>query len=146
METSSIAQRVIFKAPFSPARFHSSRARSVSRTNCRASNSNEVSNLATVVAISTSMYVASVMPIQAAEEVMQLAAQDNRFGAITFVFVPAIAWVLFNILGPASRQMEAMTAGQPKKAVPRATNRAPAIKKAPVKRAPVKKPVLARRK
>lgn len=99
----------------------------------------KVSELATGVAVSTSLLLAAT-PVQAAQEVAQLAAQDNRLGAVAFIFVPAIAWVLFNILGPASRQFDAMSAGKPKPAAPRSAGRAPAAKKAPARKAaPAKK-------
>jgi photosystem II PsbY protein len=45
---------------------------------------------------------------EAAEEVAQLAASDNRFLIIATLFVPAVAWVLFNILGPALNQLKNM--------------------------------------
>lgn len=107
--------------------------------------------MATGVAVSTSLLLAAT-PVQAAQEVAQLAAQDNRLGAVAFIFVPAIAWVLFNILGPASRQLDAMSAGKPKPVTPRSAGRAPAAKKSaarksPARKAPVKKkPVLAKKR
>ncbi|GMH32439.1 hypothetical protein BSKO_00273 [Bryopsis sp. KO-2023] len=45
----------------------------------------------------------------AAQEVAQLAAGDNRLGALLFLLVPALGWVLFNIGGPASRQLDDMS-------------------------------------
>ena len=41
----------------------------------------------------------------AATEVAQLAASDNRIGAIATLFVPAIGWVLFNMLQPTLNQV-----------------------------------------
>ena len=41
----------------------------------------------------------------AAQEVAQLAAGDNRFGIIATLFLPVIGWVLFNIGGPALNQL-----------------------------------------
>lgn len=46
---------------------------------------------------------------EAADQVAQLAASDNRLGAILFLVVPALGWVLFNIGGPASRQLDDMS-------------------------------------
>ena len=36
---------------------------------------------------------------EAAQQVADLAASDNRFGTIALLAVPVIGWVLFNILG-----------------------------------------------
>ncbi|EFN55287.1 hypothetical protein CHLNCDRAFT_134219 [Chlorella variabilis] len=45
---------------------------------------------------------------EAAMEVANIAAGDNRFGTIAFLAVPALGWVLFNILGPLQNQLDAM--------------------------------------
>ena len=45
---------------------------------------------------------------QAANEVSQLAAGDNRLLILGVVFVPALGWVAFNILGPALNQLANM--------------------------------------
>lgn len=42
----------------------------------------------------------------AAQEVAQLAAGDNRIGIIATLFIPVIGWVGFNILGPALNQLK----------------------------------------
>jgi photosystem II PsbY protein len=56
----------------------------------------------------------------AATEVAQLADSDGRLAAILTLFVPAVGWVLFNILGPAQRQLQSMaSADAPKKATKR---------------------------
>ena len=44
----------------------------------------------------------------AASEVSELAAGDNRFGIILVLGLPVIGWVLFNILGPAKAQLDNM--------------------------------------
>eukprot|EP00250_Pteridium_aquilinum_P016388 c23081_g1_i1 orf=146-952(+) len=44
----------------------------------------------------------------AAQQVMELAAADNRGAAILIPLVPAIGWVLFNILQPALNQFDRM--------------------------------------
>ncbi|CAL5228944.1 g12175 [Coccomyxa viridis] len=41
----------------------------------------------------------------AAQEVMQLAASDNRVGIIATLFLPVVGWVAFNIGGPALNQL-----------------------------------------
>jgi photosystem II PsbY protein len=41
----------------------------------------------------------------AATEVAQLAASDNRVGVIATLFVPALGWVGFNMLQPAKNQV-----------------------------------------
>ena len=45
---------------------------------------------------------------QAASEVAQLAAGDNRLGIIATLALPAIGWVAFNIGGPALNQLANM--------------------------------------
>ncbi len=45
---------------------------------------------------------------QAATELAQVAASDNRFGTIALLFVPALGWVGFNILQPAFNQLNRM--------------------------------------
>jgi photosystem II PsbY protein len=46
---------------------------------------------------------------QAAQELGQIAAgSDNRLGLLAVLFVPAIGWVAFNILGPALNQYQNM--------------------------------------
>lgn len=47
----------------------------------------------------------------AAQEVMQLAASDNRGNLLLLPLVPAIGWVLFNILRPALNQINRMRGG-----------------------------------
>ena len=45
---------------------------------------------------------------QAASEVAQLAAGDNRVGIIATLALPALGWVAFNIAGPALNQLANM--------------------------------------
>ncbi|KAL4420163.1 hypothetical protein ABPG77_008299 [Micractinium sp. CCAP 211/92] len=45
---------------------------------------------------------------QAAMEVANIAASDNRFGTIALLAVPVLGWVGFNILGPLQNQLSAM--------------------------------------
>ena len=42
---------------------------------------------------------------EAAQEITQLAASDNRFTIILTLFLPVVGWVLFNIGGPALNQL-----------------------------------------
>ena len=51
---------------------------------------------------------AFVEQAQAANEVSELAAGDNRLLILTVIFVPALGWVAFNILGPALNQLANM--------------------------------------
>ncbi|GBF94409.1 hypothetical protein Rsub_07223 [Raphidocelis subcapitata] len=46
---------------------------------------------------------------QAATELAQLAASDSRLGIIALLFLPAIGWVAFNILGPLTNQLSRMS-------------------------------------
>jgi hypothetical protein len=46
---------------------------------------------------------------QAATELAQLAAGDGRLGTISLLFLPAIGWVAFNILGPLNNQLNRMS-------------------------------------
>lgn len=45
---------------------------------------------------------------QAATELANVAASDNRLGTISLLFLPAIGWVAFNILQPAFNQLNRM--------------------------------------
>lgn len=47
----------------------------------------------------------------AAQEVMELAASDNRGSLLLLPLVPAIGWVLYNILQPALNQINRMRGG-----------------------------------
>ncbi|KXZ44932.1 hypothetical protein GPECTOR_60g709 [Gonium pectorale] len=56
---------------------------------------------------------ASLLVAQSAEastELATLAASDNRLGIIATLFVPALGWVAFNILGAAKAQLDQMDA------------------------------------
>lgn len=70
------------------------------------------------VAAALGLTAASMLAAQqadAATELAQLAAADNRGGIILTLLVPAVGWVLFNILGPAQRQLQNMSEDTPKK-------------------------------
>jgi photosystem II PsbY protein len=45
---------------------------------------------------------------EAAQQVADLAASDNRLGILALLAVPALGWVGFNILGPLQNQLDAM--------------------------------------
>jgi photosystem II PsbY protein len=45
---------------------------------------------------------------QAAVELANVAASDNRLATISLLFLPAIGWVAFNILQPAFNQLNRM--------------------------------------
>jgi len=56
----------------------------------------------------TGLSAASLLAVpqaDAAQEVMQLAASDNRVGIIATLFLPVVGWVGFNIAGPALNQL-----------------------------------------
>jgi len=46
---------------------------------------------------------------EAATEISQLAASDNRAGVLATLFVPALGWVAFNILSPLTNQLDRMS-------------------------------------
>lgn len=45
---------------------------------------------------------------QAAVEVANIAASDNRLGILALLAVPVVGWVGFNILGPLQNQLDSM--------------------------------------
>jgi photosystem II PsbY protein len=45
---------------------------------------------------------------EAAQQVADVAASDNRFGIIALLAVPVVGWVGFNILGPLQNQLNEM--------------------------------------
>jgi len=56
----------------------------------------------------TGLSAASLLAVpqaDAAAEIMQLAASDNRVGIIATLFLPVVGWVAFNIGGPALNQL-----------------------------------------
>ncbi|KAL4428141.1 hypothetical protein ABPG75_002230 [Micractinium tetrahymenae] len=63
------------------------------------------------VAAAVGLGAASLLAAQSAEaaqQVADLAASDNRFGTIALLAVPVLGWVGFNILGPLQNQLSAM--------------------------------------
>ncbi|CAK0784971.1 hypothetical protein CVIRNUC_008176 [Coccomyxa viridis] len=61
-----------------------------------------------VVGAITGLSAASLLTTpqaDAAQEIVQLAASDNRVGIIATLFLPVVGWVLFNIGGPALNQL-----------------------------------------
>jgi hypothetical protein len=46
---------------------------------------------------------------QAATELAQVAASDGRLGTISLLFLPALGWVAFNMLGPLTNQLNRMS-------------------------------------
>lgn len=45
---------------------------------------------------------------EAANQVSEVAAGDNRALILAVIFLPALGWVAFNILGPALNQLSTM--------------------------------------
>lgn len=88
-----------------------------SRTECStAPESKEVVKTAALSATVSTLFAGG--SVQAAQEVASVADADYRLGGVLFVIVPAIGWVLYNILGPAQSQLEAMNRGKPRSKVP----------------------------
>ena len=61
-------------------------------------------SLAAGLGLGTALLLASEKA-DAAQEILQLAASDNRIGIIATLFLPVVGWVLFNIGGPALNQL-----------------------------------------
>ena len=61
-------------------------------------------SLAAGLGLGTALLLASEKA-DAAQEISQLAASDNRIGIIATLFLPVVGWVLFNIGGPALNQL-----------------------------------------
>lgn len=59
----------------------------------------------------------------AAQEVAQLAAGDNRLGIIATLFLPVVGWVLFNIGGPALNQLNQLSSRNKGGAKPKITKK-----------------------
>ncbi|CAI5482130.1 unnamed protein product [Closterium sp. Yama58-4] len=49
---------------------------------------------------------------EAAQQIAELADSDNRAGSLLIVLLPALGWVLFNILRPALNQLDKMKKGK----------------------------------
>lgn len=64
--------------------------------------------IAGAVGLGAALSLAAAQQADAATEIAQLAAGDGRFGTISLLFLPAIAWVGFNMLGPLNNQLDRM--------------------------------------
>jgi len=64
--------------------------------------------VAAAVGLGTALSMAVAQQADAATELSQLAAADNRLGTISLLFVPALGWVAFNILQPLFNQLDRM--------------------------------------
>eukprot|EP00879_Flechtneria_rotunda_P001131 GHRR01001273.1.p1 GENE.GHRR01001273.1~~GHRR01001273.1.p1 ORF type:complete len:369 (+),score=179.53 GHRR01001273.1:67-1173(+) len=64
--------------------------------------------VAGAVGLGAALTVLAAQQADAATELSQLAASDNRFGTIATLFLPALGWVAFNMLQPASNQLNRM--------------------------------------
>ncbi|XP_022726725.1 photosystem II core complex proteins psbY, chloroplastic-like [Durio zibethinus] len=72
-------------------------------------NSNLASSLAgTAIAGAIFSTLSSCDPAYAAQQIAEIAEGDNRGLALLLPIIPAIAWVLFNILRPALNQLDRM--------------------------------------
>eukprot|EP01026_Neomeris_dumetosa_P004200 TRINITY_DN11124_c0_g1_i4.p2 TRINITY_DN11124_c0_g1~~TRINITY_DN11124_c0_g1_i4.p2 ORF type:complete len:317 (-),score=63.21 TRINITY_DN11124_c0_g1_i4:153-1103(-) len=66
----------------------------------------------------TGLSLVAAQQVDAASLVGDMAASDNRFGLLLLLGLPVLAWVAFNIGGPALNQLDSM--GDSKKAIPAA--------------------------
>ncbi|CAI5506029.1 unnamed protein product [Closterium sp. Naga37s-1] len=69
-------------------------------------SSKSVIGAAGIGAAATALLAAA--PAEAAQQIAQLADSDNRAGSLLIVLLPALGWVLFNILRPALNQLDKM--------------------------------------
>ena len=65
--------------------------------------------IAGAVGLGAALSLAAVQQADAATELAQVAAGDGRLGTISLLFLPAIGWVAFNILGPLTNQLNRMS-------------------------------------
>lgn len=65
-------------------------------------------SVAAAVGLGAAAFLLSSQTAEASTELLQLAESDNRVGVIATLFVPALAWVGFNILGPLNNQLAKM--------------------------------------
>jgi photosystem II PsbY protein len=72
---------------------------------------NQIDNMSKSVTIGAGLGLASLLAAGGADAAQEIAttAGDGRFGSLLFLFVPVLGWVGFNILGPASKQLEQMS-------------------------------------
>jgi len=61
--------------------------------------------LAGAVGLGAALSMFAAQQADAATELSQLAASDNRLGTISLLFLPALGWVAFNIAQPALNQL-----------------------------------------
>jgi photosystem II PsbY protein len=73
-----------------------------------ASSGKKRRGVAGAVGLGAALALASAQAADAATEVAQLAAGDNRFGTISLLFLPALGWVAFNMLSPLNNQLARM--------------------------------------
>jgi photosystem II PsbY protein len=64
--------------------------------------------LAGAVGMGAALSMMAAQQADAATELMQVAASDNRLGVISLLFLPAIGWVAFNMAQPAFNQLNRM--------------------------------------
>ncbi|KAL7261247.1 hypothetical protein ACSBR1_006816 [Camellia fascicularis] len=69
-------------------------------------------NLSTALAGAVFSTLSSCNPAMAAQQIAEIAEGDNRGLALLLPIIPAIAWVLFNILQPALNQINKMSSSK----------------------------------
>jgi len=89
-----------------------------SRTECSSNPERKEVAKATALGAAASTLLAAGS-VQAAQEFAQVADSDNRLGAVALILLPAVGWVLFNILGPAKNQLDGMRANKPRTVAPK---------------------------
>ncbi|GBF93475.1 hypothetical protein Rsub_06608 [Raphidocelis subcapitata] len=65
--------------------------------------------VAGAVGLGAALSLAFAQHADAATELAQVAASDSRFGTISLLFLPALGWVAFNMLGPLNNQLNRMS-------------------------------------
>jgi hypothetical protein len=65
--------------------------------------------VAGAVGLGAALALATAQQADAATELAQVAASDGRLGTIALLFLPALGWVAFNMLGPLTNQLNRMS-------------------------------------
>jgi photosystem II PsbY protein len=81
----------------------------MSEKNAAGSSSKKKRGITGAVGLGAALSMLAVQQADAATELSQLAASDNRLATISLLFLPAVGWVAFNILQPAFNQLNRMS-------------------------------------
>ncbi|KAF6254379.1 ycf32-related poly protein of photosystem II [Scenedesmus sp. NREL 46B-D3] len=88
-----------------PATNQLNRMNEIREATAGASTGRKKRGVAGAVGLGAALSLFAAQNAEAATELSQLAASDNRFGTIALLFLPVIGWVGFNILQPAFNQL-----------------------------------------